>query len=157
MNNKDQKPPLSKRDLAQKVISAMFEADTASQERGMKVTEARPDYAEVTMTIRADMLNGHKTCHGGIIFTLADSAFAFACNTDNIATVAQGAQINFLKPAFEGDILTAAATVTHQGGRTGLCDVTLTNQNGQKIAFFRGNSYRLKSESVKGLNIKKPI
>jgi acyl-CoA thioesterase len=109
------------------------------------------------MTIRADMLNGHKTCHGGIIFTLADSAFAFACNTDNIATVAQGAQINFLKPAFEGDILTAAATVTHQGGRTGLCDVTLTNQNGQKIAFFRGNSYRLKSESVKGLNIKKPI
>ena len=153
MNNKDQKTATEKRILATKTIHAMFEADTASQELGMAVTEVRPDYAKATMTIRPDMLNGHKTCHGGMIFALADSAFAFACNTDNIATVAQGAQINFLKPAFEGDILTAAASVTHRGGRTGICDVTITNQDGQEVAFFRGNSYRLKSQTVQGLDI----
>ena len=142
-----------KEKIAKTIVQAMYDADTASQERGMKIKTIRPDYAEVTMVVRADMLNGHKTCHGGMIFALGDSAFAFAVNTGNIATVAQGAQINFLKPAFENDLLTAKAAVTHQGGRTGLCDVTITNQKDETIAFFRGSSYRLKSQIIPDLEM----
>ena len=96
------------------------------------------------MTVRHDMLNGHATCHGGFIFTLADSAFAFACNSYNLTTVASGCTIEFVAPAREGDVLTATATERSASGRTGVYDIDVTNQDNAAIAFFRGKSYRIK-------------
>jgi len=98
----------------------------------------------MTMTVRADMCNGHATCHGGLIFTLADSTFAFACNSYNQNAVALGCTIDFMAPAREGDVLTANARVRQQGARTGVYDITVTNQDGSEIALFRGKSYRIK-------------
>ena len=100
------------------------------------------------MTVRADMLNGHAICHGGFIFTLADSAFAFACNSYNLTTVASGCTIDFLAPAREGDVLTAVAHERSVSGRTGVYDIEVTNQHGETIALFRGKSYRIKGHVV---------
>jgi len=97
------------------------------------------------MTVDQRMTNGHKTCHGGYIFTLADSAFAFACNTYNQRTVAQHCSVTFLAPAFEGDRLTANAREIQRRGRSGIYDIRVTNQRGETIAEFRGHS-----RSVKG-------
>ena len=100
------------------------------------------------MTVRADMLNGHAICHGGFIFTLADSAFAYACNSYNLNTVASGCAIDFLAPAREGDVLTAVAQERSASGRTGVYDIEVTNQRGEKIALFRGKSYRIKGHVI---------
>lgn len=129
--------------LAQAAGEAMYSRDTASQALGMSLDEIRPGYARMTMTVRADMLNGHQTCHGGFIFALADSAFAFACNSHNRVTVAQGAAIEFLYPGREGDVLTAEACEVALGKRTGVYDITVSNQQGRQVALFRGKSYRL--------------
>jgi acyl-CoA thioesterase len=102
----------------------------------------------MSMTVRADMLNGHKTCHGGFIFALADSTFAFACNSRNLATVASGCSIDYLAPGFEGDVLTATAAEYSLAGRTGVYDVHVTNQHGKPIAIFRGRSYRINGQVV---------
>ena len=100
------------------------------------------------MTVRNDMVNGHALCHGGLVFTLADSAFAFACNSYNFNTVANGCTIEFLASAHEGDVLTAVAHERSQVGRNGIYDVEVRNQDGVTVAHFRGKSTRIKGEVV---------
>jgi len=134
--------------LAQRCADAMFARDSASQGLGMRIVSVAPGFALMTMTVRADMLNGHATCHGGFIATLADSAFAFACNTYDVATVASGFSIDLVAPARLGDLLTADAVEFHRAGRTGVYDITVTNQRGERIAVFRGRSYTLKGRPV---------
>ena len=134
--------------LAQKVADAMLAADQASRALGMVIVAVSAGCATVQMTIRADMVNGHHTCHGGIIFTLADSAFAFACNNRNLPTVASGCSIEFLAPAYAGEILTAEAREVALRGRTGVYDVAVRNQTGTVIAAFRGRSHRLPGQIV---------
>ena len=134
--------------LAERVAAAMFARDRASQALGMRIVRVAPGEAELTMGVRADMLNGHAICHGGHVFTLADSTFAFACNSHNHNTVAQGCAIEFLAPAREGDVLTARARERSLAGRTGVYDIEVTNQRGEAIALFRGKSYRIKGSVV---------
>ena len=134
--------------LAERVAAGMYERDRASQAMGMQIGAIGPGYAELTMTVRADMLNGHAICHGGFIFTLADSAFAFACNSYNLTTVASGCAIDFVAPAREGDVLTAMARERSVSGRTGVYDIEVTNQRGETVAYFRGKSYRIKGHVV---------
>ena len=130
--------------LAEQVAAAMYARDRASQSMGIEVAAVGPGHAELTMAVRADMLNGHAICHGGFIFTLADSAFAFACNSYNLTTVASGCAIDFVAPAHEGDLLTAVAQERSVSGRTGVYDIEVANQRGERVAFFRGKSYRIK-------------
>jgi acyl-CoA thioesterase len=134
--------------LAERVAERMFALDRASQAMGMHVANVGPGRAEVTMTVRAEMLNGHATCHGGFIFTLADSAFAFACNSYNLTTVASGCSIEFVAPAREGDVLTAIGQERSASGRTGVYDIEVTNQRGESVALFRGRSHRVKGHIV---------
>ncbi|MDQ8032971.1 MAG: hydroxyphenylacetyl-CoA thioesterase PaaI [Bordetella sp.] len=140
--------PTDPQELADAVRDTMYAGDAASQALGMQVTAIAPGYARLTMTIRGDMLNGHKTCHGGFIFALADSAFAFSCNSRNVATVASGCVVDYLAPGFEGDVLTAEAQERSLAGRTGVYDVTVSNQHGKTVALFRGRSYRIKGQVV---------
>jgi len=142
---------VAKRDhaLAQQAVTALFERDQASQALGMKIMAVKPGYARVAMRVRADMLNGHDTCHGGLIFSLADTAFAFACNSRNDAAVAAACQINYLKPGREGDMLEAEAVERIVAGRSGFYDVSVSNQSGELLALFRGQSHRLKQEVIK--------
>ncbi len=140
--------PTDPQALADAVSAAMFAEDAASQGLGMAVVESAPGYAKLTMTVRPDMLNGHKTCHGGFIFALADSCFAFACNSRNVSTVASGCVIDYLAPGFEGDVLTAIGQERSLAGRTGVYDVTVTNQEGRNVAIFRGRSYRIKGQII---------
>jgi phenylacetic acid degradation protein PaaD len=126
--------------LAQRAADAMWSGDHATQGLGMTLVSVTAGAAVISMPVRQDMVNGHGLCHGGFIFTLADSAFAFACNSGNQVTVAAGARIDFLKSAKLEDVLTATAQVVHQGKRTGVYDVQVVNQLGQVVAEFRGNS-----------------
>jgi len=134
--------------LAQRVGAGMWARDTASQALGMRLLRIGPGHAELAMTVRADMLNGHAICHGGFIFTLADSTFAYACNSYNLNTVASGCAIDFLAPAREGDLLTASGRERSASGRTGVYDIEVVNQRGEKIALFRGKSYRIKGHVI---------
>jgi len=129
--------------LAELAGRTMFERDPASQALGMLLAEIRPGYARMTMTVRADMLNGHATCHGGYIFMLADSAFAFACNSHNLSTVGAGCTIDYLAPGRAGDVLVAEATEQALQGKTGVYDVTVKTADGRTIALFRGKSHRI--------------
>lgn len=140
--------PTEAQALAEYVSAHMYRKDPASQAIGAKIISVAPGQARMGMTVRADMLNGHKTCHGGFIFTLADSTFAFACNSRNVPTVAAGCSIDYLAPAFEGDQLEAIGKEYHLAGRTGVYDVEVVNQSGQRIAIFRGRSYRLRGTVV---------
>jgi acyl-CoA thioesterase len=134
--------------LAGRVAESMYARDRASQALGMRIVAVAPGSARLAMTVRADMVNGHAICHGGLIFTLADSAFAFACNSYNLTTVASGCTIEFLAPAHEGDELTASAIERSVAGRTGVYDIEVTNQRGEVIALFRGKSHRIKGHVV---------
>jgi len=134
--------------LAERVAAAMFERDQASRGLGMRILRVGPGHAELTMTVRRDMVNGHHICHGGLVFTLADSAFAFACNSYNHSTVANGCTIEFLAPAHEGDVLTAVAQERAQVGRNGVYDIAVRNQADVTIALFRGKSTRIKGHVV---------
>lgn len=134
--------------LAERVAEGMYSRDRASQALGMKIGRVGPGLAELTMSVRGDMLNGHAICHGGFIFALADSAFAFACNSYNLTTVASGCAIDFMAPAREGDELTATARERSASGRTGVYDIEVRNQRGETIALFRGKSYRIKGHVV---------
>jgi acyl-CoA thioesterase len=134
--------------LCERVVAAMYARDPASQAMGMRLGRVGPGRAELTMTVRADMLNGHAICHGGFIFTLADSAFAYACNSYNLTTVASGCGIDFVAPAREGDLLTALAQERSVSGRTGVYDIEVKNQRGETIAYFRGRSYRVKGHVI---------
>jgi acyl-CoA thioesterase len=130
------------------VAAHMFAADTASRGLGMTIVEVGEGTATLTMTVRDDMLNGHEICHGGFITTLADSAFAFACNSRNVVTVAAGLTIDFLAPAHRGDVLTAKAIETSRAGRTGVYDMVVANQLGVRIALVRGRSHSLTGRTV---------
>jgi len=134
--------------LAERVGAGMFARDRASIGLGMRLLGVGPGRSQMTMTVRADMLNGHRTCHGGFIFTLADSAFAFACNSYNLTTVAAGCSIEYLAPAREGDVLTATAREQSLTGRSGVYDIDVQNQRGETIALFRGKSTRITGHVV---------
>lgn len=140
--------PADPQALAQAAADALFACDQVSQALGMQLVAVAPGYVRVTMTVRPDMLNGHGTCHGGFIFTLADSAFALACNSYNQNTVASGCTIYFLAPGRPDELLTAEAVEQPLAGRTGVYDITVTNQDGKRIALFRGRSYRIKGEVI---------
>jgi acyl-CoA thioesterase len=128
-------------DLAQKVGAAMFAADRASREfMQMELVSCEPGRAVMRMAVREAMLNGHEICHGGLIFTLADSTFAFACNSRNQVTVAAGCSIEFLKPGKLGDVLTCEGMEQVLQGRHGIYDMKVTNQRGEIVAAFRGKS-----------------
>ena len=134
--------------LAERVAARMFDADRASRALGMRIESVAPGRAEMTMTVRDDMLNGHAICHGGYIFLLADSTFAFACNSYNRNTVAQGCTIDYLAPARAGDVLRAAGVERSRTGRTGVYDIEVRNQHGKTVALFRGKSYRIDGHVV---------
>lgn len=160
MNVKPSPPDLSHPDraptdqeIAEAVGARMMAQDQASALLGIRLDEIGPGHARASMLVRPDMVNGHDICHGGMIFTLADTAFACACNTANQVAVAQGAQISFLAAARAGDLLSAAAVKRSATGRTGVYDVTVTDQEGRTIALFRGNSYRIKGEVVPDLKV----
>lgn len=134
--------------LAERVVRAMYERDAASRGLGIEIVEVRPGFVRAAMVVRPDMVNGHDIGHGGFIFALADSAFAFACNSYNAITVAAGATIDFLAPARKGDRLTATATELWRAKRTGLYEITVTNQEGTVVAHFRGRSHQIKGQIV---------
>ena len=135
---------LTPQQLAEACAESMFSRDQASQQLGMKILSVNPGKAVLTMTVDNRMIQGHGACHGGYLFTLADSAFAFACNTYDLATVASGCSIEYVAPAKEGDQLTATAEERSRGSRTGVYDITITNQDGQTVALFRGKSYQVR-------------
>lgn len=137
-------PDMTPQELAEASAQALWNGDSTSQRLGMVLSGVAPGRATLTMTVTAEMSNGHGTCHGGYIFTLADSAFAFACNGYNQRVVGQHASITYLFPARLGDRLTATATETSRQGRSGLYDVRVTNQDGIHIAEFRGHSRTVK-------------
>jgi acyl-CoA thioesterase len=134
--------------IAEATRDAMWLNDRASKALGMQVLAVGPGTATVTMTVREDMLNGHDICHGGLVTTLADSAFAFACNSYNEVTVASGFDVNLVAAAKLGDVLTATAAEVSKAGRTGVYDIAVSNQRGEKVAAFRGRSYTMKGKPV---------
>ena len=126
--------------LAEACASAMWADDHASIGLGMRLARIAPGEADIAMRIEQRMVNGHGICHGGFIFALADSAFAFACNSFNRRAVAQSNTITYLRPAKLGDTLAARAVQTASAGRSGITDVTVTDQDGRQVAVFRGLS-----------------
>lgn len=134
--------------VAEAVRDAMFANDRASKSMGMEILAVGPGTATLRMVVRDDMLNGFDICHGGFITTLADSAFAFACNSHNELTVASGFAIDIVAPGREGDTLTAVAGEVSLSGRTGVYDINIRNQRDELVAVFRGKSYRIKGKPV---------
>ena len=129
---------------AKQVAESMFAVDTATKDTmGMEILVCEPGRAVLRMPVQALHLNGHQICHGGFIFTLADSTFAFACNSYNKNAVAAGCSIEFLKPAHEGDVLTCEAQEQVLSGRHGIYDMRVTNQRGEVVAVFRGKSAQI--------------
>jgi len=142
--------------VAEATRDAMWRDDRASQALGMQVLAVGPGSATLAMTVREDMLNGHDICHGGLVTTLADSAFAFACNAYNEVTVASGFDVNLLQAARRGDRLTAVANEVSRSGRTGVYDIAVHNQRGEAVAAFRGRSYTMKGKAlIEGLPVGK--
>jgi len=139
--------------VADAVAVGMLKDDRASRALGMQITAIAPGRATLTMTVRDDMLNGFEICHGGFMTLLADSAFAFACNSRNAVTVAAGLDVEFIASAYPGDVLTARANEVHLAGRTGLYDIEVTNQRGERVAMVRGRSHRLKDREVVPLSV----
>ncbi len=137
-------------ELAIACVDVMLKGDACSRALGMRVVEVDERRSVVSMTVRADMVNGHNICHGGMIFSLADSAFAFACNSENQSAVAAGAQIDFLNPAKLGEELTATARAVHQAKRRGIYEVKVVNQDGVTIALLKGQSHRIGTTLVPG-------
>jgi acyl-CoA thioesterase len=135
--------------LAAQVGASMFEADRATREfMQIELVSCEPGRAVMRMVVRDEMLNGHDICHGGLIFTLADSTFAYACNSRNHATVASGCSIEFLKPAHAGDVLTCEGREQVLQGRHGVYDMQVTNQRGEAVALFRGKSTQIKGHVI---------
>ena len=130
-------------ETARACAELMRDVDAASRALGIEIEIPEPGSARATMTVRSDMVNGFDVCHGGLIFTLADTAFAFACNAYNRLTLAAGANIEFLQPAKLGETLTATAVEEHRGKRSGLYSVLVVNDREEKVALFRGRSAAL--------------
>ncbi len=126
----------------QQVVQHMMQNDLFSQWLGIDVIEIKEGYSKITMTVRTEMINGFGIVHGGICFSLADSAFAFACNNRNNLSVALDTSINFTKPVHVGDVLIAEAQELHNGRSTGLYHITITNQQNQIVALFKGTCFR---------------
>ena len=129
--------------MAERATEALYRGDAASRQLGMTIESCGPGRATVSMRIRPDMVNGHRICHGGLIFALADSAFAFACNSYGDNTVAAGAAIEFLAPGREGDVLRAIATERWRAGRAGIYEIEVQNQRDEIVALFRGRSHQI--------------
>ena len=137
------------KDLARQVGQTMFAVDTASKDTmGMELVSCKPGRAVMRMAVQALHLNGHQICHGGFIFTLADSTFAFACNSYNKAAVAAGCSIEFLKPGQLGDVLTCEGVEQTLSGRHGIYDMKVSNQRGEVIALFRGKSAQIQGTVI---------
>jgi acyl-CoA thioesterase len=134
--------------LAQACAEAMWADDHACQALGLTITSIAPGEAALAMTVGQHMVNGHGICHGGYIFTLADSAFAYACNSFNRRAVAQSNTITYLRPAKLGDVLTARGVQTTSAGRSGITDVTVADQDGRVVAVFRGLSRTIEGHLV---------
>lgn len=144
MSDRPRASELAPQELAEACAAAMWSTDHASQDLGMKIEKVEPGIAVLSMEITKKMANGHGNCHGGYIFTLGDSAFAFACNTYNQLTVAQHCTVSYLRPGRIGDRLTASACEVTRQGRSGIYDIKITNQNGEHVAEFRGHSRTVK-------------
>lgn len=152
MSKHPQLSPEAAQQLAQDCAQAMWQRDRACQALGIQLEAIRPGYALLSMPITASMVNGHHMCHGGLIFTLADSAFAYSCNSYNQNCVASSCNIDFLAPGKEGDTLQAEATERSRSGRTGVYDITVRSLlSGKTVALFRGKSYRIDGEVIAGL------
>ncbi|HEY4645512.1 MAG TPA: hydroxyphenylacetyl-CoA thioesterase PaaI [Steroidobacteraceae bacterium] len=133
---------------ARRAAQILYDGDRASQALGVRLLDCTPGGARVSMRIRADMVNGHRVGHGGLVFALADSAFAYACNSYGDNAVAAAAAIDFLAPAREGDELTATARELWRSKRSGLYEIEVTNQHGERIALFRGRSQRITGQLI---------
>jgi acyl-CoA thioesterase len=133
----------SAQQLAEQVANAMWPRDNTPQLLGMQRQAVGPGFARIAMAVREDMTNGHHSCHGGIIFALADTAFAYVCNSGNQTTVAAAASIDFLSPAHIGETLIAEAHEQWQAGRSGVYDVEVRTTEGRTVALFRGKAHRL--------------
>ena len=136
--------------IAEAAAARMWANDRASKTLGMKIVAVSEGAAFLEMPVRDDMLNGLDLCHGGLITSLADSAFAFACNSRGVTTVAAGLTVELLRPAKQGDVLTARAFEVTSSGRTGLYDITVTNQRGETVALVRGRAHQLKDAAAGG-------
>jgi acyl-CoA thioesterase len=143
MNESSTEPHSDAAETARRAAAKLYAGDNASHALGIRILETAPGRAKVSMRVRPDMVNGHRVCHGGLVFTLADTGFAFACNSYGPNTLAAAGSIDFLAPAREGDQLTATASELWRSGRSGLYQVEVTNQNGERIALFRGRSQRV--------------
>jgi len=141
--------PMKPDELARATAEAMYANDACSKALGIEILEVRAGYARLRMSVRPDFLNGHQICHGGLMFTLADSAFAFACNSYNINTVAAGCSIEFLRPVQGGDVLTAEAIEQTLSGRNGIYDIRITNRANETVAMFRGKSAQIKGTVIR--------
>lgn len=141
-------PDAPAQELAEAVRAGMYTRDRAARALGITVEAIGPGFARCRMAVREDMVNGHDICHGGLTFTLADTAFAYACNACNRATVALGAQISFIAPARLGDELVATASERSRTGRTGVYDVEVARADGTIVALFRGQSYETRGTVV---------
>jgi acyl-CoA thioesterase len=139
---KENKMNPEKDKFAKEVVAHMMEKDLFSQWLGIEVLDVREGYSKIKMTVRSEMINGFGIVHGGIAFSLADSAFAFACNNRNVLSVALDTAINFLKPVHVGDILTAEAKEIHNGKSTGLYHIAISNQKDHVVAIFKGTCFR---------------
>ncbi len=137
--------------LAEAVAQTMWSRDHAAQALGIRIEAVGPGTAKLAMSVRPDMVNGHAICHGGLIFALADTAFAYACNAYNQNTVASACNIDFLAPGLQGQTLVAEAIERSLSKRTGVYDVTVRDTTGKTIALFRGKSHRIAGEVIAGL------
>ena len=133
---------MEEKELPAKVVHHLMENDLFSQWLGIEVLETAEGYSKIKMTVRKEMINGFGIVHGGVAFSLADSAFAFACNNRNNLSVALDTSINFIKPVHVEDVLTAEAKEIHNGRSTGLYHITITNQNDHVVALFKGTCFR---------------
>ena len=139
---------MDEKKLATKVVNHLMENDLFSKWLGIEILEIGEGYSKIKMTIRKEMINGFGIVHGGIAFSVADSAFAFACNNRNNLSVALDTSINFIKPVYVDDILTAETKEIHNGKSTGLYHITITNQNSQLVASFKGMCFRTEKKLI---------
>ncbi len=139
---------MSADELARACAATMYKSDFAAQEAGISIVEVKEAYAVMKMAVKPEMMNGHGVCHGGLIFMLADTAFAYACNSRNDINLAQSCTIDFVLPGRAGEELTAVAEQCAQTGRTGLYDVQIKRPGGEVIAYFRGRSYQVKGKTL---------
>lgn len=144
----DRTSPQGAREVAERVRDYMLVSDAVPRALGIEIGEVAEGFARARMVVRADMLNGFAILHGGMLATLADTAFAYACNSRNEMTVASGISLEFVAPGREGDVLVAEAREQAQAGRLGIYDVVVRKQTGETLALMRGKSYGLKGRAV---------